>query len=156
MKAAKNFGVPIVKINREKCAKAESEKIKQCFEEYLQTHDTSLLSSIITNFENNRTSTRGHSYLTEKYFSSEKLHDMLNQISSSLEKMKDEKLKQYNIQIITKLLTQEKENVRASLTLEDIDNGISRSIVTKIGIDVDNYINQLEDSIKLDHNENGR
>lgn len=156
LKAAKNFGVPIVKINREKCAKAESEKIKQCFEEYLQTHDTSLLSSIITNFENNRTSTRGHSYLTEKYFSSEKLHDMLNQISSSLEKMKDEKLKQYNIQIITKLLTQEKENVRASLTLEDMDNGISRSIVTKIGIDVDNYINQLEDSIKLDHNENGR
>lgn len=155
LKAAKNFGVPIVKINREKCAKAESEKIKQCFEEYLQTHDTSLLSSIITNFENNRTGTRGHSYLTEKYFSSERLQDMLNQISSSLEKMKDEKLRQHNIQTITKLLTQEKENVRDSITLEDLGNGMSRTNVTnlRIGIDVDEYISQLEYSIKLDDNE---
>lgn len=158
LKAAKNFGVPIVKINREKCAKAESEKIKQCFEEYLQTHDTSLLSSIITNFGNNRTGTRGHSYLTEEYFSSERLQDMLNQISSSLEKMKDEKLRQHNIQIITKLLTQENENVRDSVTLEDIGNGVSRTNVTnlRVGIDVDNYISQLECSIKLEHNENGR
>ncbi len=155
LKAAKNFGVPIVKINRERCAKAESEKIEQCFQEYLQTHDTSLLSSIITNFENNRTGTRGHSYLTEKYFSSERLQDMLNQISSSLEKMKDEKLRQHNIQIITKLLTQEKENVRDSVTLEDIGNGISRTNVTnlRMGIDVDEYISQLEYSIKLDDNE---
>lgn len=155
LKAAKNFGVPIVKINRERCAKAESEKIEQCFQEYLQTHDTSLLSSIITNFENNRTGTRGHSYLTEKYFSSERLQDMLNQISSSLEKMKDEKLRQHNIQIITKLLTQEKENVRDSVTLEDIGNGISRTNVTnlRMGIDVDEYISQLEYPIKLDDNE---
>lgn len=155
LKAAKNFGVPIVKIKRERCAKAESEKIEQCFQEYLQTHDTSLLSSIITNFENNRTGTRGHSYLTEKYFSSERLQDMLNQISSSLEKMKDEKLRQHNIQIITKLLTQEKENVRDSVTLEDIGNGISRTNVTnlRMGIDVDEYISQLEYSIKLDDNE---
>ena len=155
LKAAKNFGVPIVKINREKCAVAESEKIEQCFQEYLQTQDTSLLSSIITNFGNNRTSTRGHSYLTEKYFSSERLQDMLNQISSSLEKMKDEKLRKQNIQTITKLLTQEKENVRDSVPLEDIGNGISRTDVTnlRIGIDVDKYISQLEYSIKLDNNE---
>ncbi len=158
LKAAKNFGVPIVKINREKCAKAENEKIKQCFEEYLQTHDTSLLSSIITNFENNRTSTREHSYLIEKYFSSERLQDMLNQISSSLEKMKDGKLRKQNIQTITKLLTQEKENIRDSVTLDDIGNGISRTNVTnlRMGIDVDNYISQLECSIKLERNENAR
>ena len=142
MKSAKNFGVPIVKINRERCAKAESEKIEQCFQEYLQTYDSSLLSSIITNFENNRTGTRGHSYLTEKYFSSERLQVMLNQISSSLEKMKDEKLRKHNIQTITKLLAQEKKNVMDSVTLEDLGNGINMTNVTnlRIGIDVDEYI----------------
>ena len=155
LKAAKNFGVPIVKINRERCAKAESEKIEQCFQEYLQTHNTSLLSSIITNFENNRTGTRGHSYLTEKYFSSERLQDMLNQISSSLEKMKDEKLRKHNIQTITSLLVQEKKNAMDSITLEDLANGMNMTNVTnlRIGIDVDEYIGELEHSIKLDDNE---
>ena len=169
LKAARNFGVPIVKINREKCAKAESKKIKQCFEEYLQSHDTSLLSSIITNFENNRTGTRGHSYLTEEYFSSERLQDMLNQIISSLEKMKDEKLRKQNIQTITKLLVQEKENIGKSVTLSDINKmsiemgtemgiemGITNVTKLKMGIDVDNYISQLECLIKLEHIENGK
>lgn len=154
LKAAKNFGVPIVKINRERCAKAESEKIEQCFQKYLKTHDTSLLSGIITNFENNRTGTRGHSYLTEKYFSSETLQYMLNQISSSLEKIKDEKMKKHSIQIITNLLEQEKENIMNSLTINDYGNGISRTNATnlRIGIDVDEYISRLENSIKLDDN----
>ena len=158
LKAAENFGVPIVKINREKCAKSESEKIEQCFQEYLQTYDSSLLPKILTNYENNRTGNREHRYLTEKYFSSERLQNMLNQISSSLEQIKDEKLKRKNIQTIIKLLEQEKKNVEDSIILYDMVNGMTITNITnlRIGIDVDEYIRQLESSIELGDNENER
>ena len=163
LKAAENFGVPIVKINREKCAKSESEKIEQCFQEYLQTYDSSLLPKILTNYENNRTGTRDHRYLTEKYFSSERLQNMLNQISSSLEQIKDEKLKRKNIQTIIKLLEKEKETVKNSINFYDLGREINisnfemtRTNITnlRMGIDVDEYIRQLESSIELGDNEN--
>ena len=148
VKAAKDFGVPIVKINRERCAKFESEKIEENFKLYLQTHDSSLLSSIIINFENNRTGTRGHKYLTEQYFSSEKIQDMLKQISESIEQLKDNNQRKNNVDVLTKLLQQEKKNVDSCSTLEDHTNGISS--ISKIGVDVDEYLNDLNAVIQLD------
>lgn len=142
LKAAKDFGVPIVKINRERCAKSESKKIEQNFQEYLQTHDTSLLASIITNFENNKTGTRGHKYLTEKYFSSEKIQDMLKQIRESLLDLKDINQRKNNVDVLAKLLQQEKSNVISCCNLEDYRS--------KIGVDVDNYLNDLNAIIQLE------
>lgn len=139
LKAAKDFGIPIVKINRERCAKSESEKIENAFQEYMQTHDVSLLPSIITNFENNRTGTRGHKYLTKQYFSSGKIQNMLNQIRESIIKLQDSNQRKNNVNILIKLLQQEKENVLSCRKLEDDMDSIS-----KIGVDVDEYLNTIQ------------
>ncbi len=151
LKAAKDFGVPIVKINRERCAISESEKIEENFQLYLQTHDSSLLSSIITDFENNRTGTRGHTYLTEKYFSSERIQNMLKQINESLSQLKTANQKKNNVEVLSKILQQEKKNADDCSTLEDHEKGISS--ISKLGIDVDEYLNDLNTVIQLDAND---
>ena len=150
LKAAKDFGIPIVKINRERCAESENKKIEEAFQEYLQTHDVSLLPDIITNFENNRTGTRGHKYLTERYFSSEKIQDMLNQIRESIEQLQDTNQRKNNVNVLIKLLQQEKDNI-LQCNIEDLKKGFKKEdiIKSKMGIDVDEYLSYLN-TIQLD------
>lgn len=74
LKAAKNFGIPIVKINREKVAKSEYEKIQKLVKDFTETKNPELLSIIITSFESSRVGNAGlHAPIREKYFSSKKL-----------------------------------------------------------------------------------
>ena len=151
VKAAKEFGIPIVKINREKCAKSESEKIEESFQEYLETHDVTLLSNIITNFENNRTGTREHSYLTQKYFSNERIQDMLDKICVSVQELQDEKLKKLNAKELLKLLEREKENTERC-------NLIVRDKVTNefLGFDVNKYLDSIDQLIETEKEKNER
>ena len=151
VKAAKEFGIPIVKINREKCAKFESEKIEKKFKEYMETHDISLLSDIITNFENNRTGTRDHNYLTQKYFSNEKIQNMLDKIFTSVKDLQDKKLKISNTKELIKILKKEEQNTKECNIINN-----SSGINALLGFDVDKYLNIISTPIKMEKEENER
>ena len=151
VKAAKEFGIPIVKINREKCAKSESKKIEKSFKKYMETHDIGLLSDIITNFENNRTGTREHNYLTQKYFSNEKIQNMLDKIFKSVKDLQDKKLKISNTKELIKILKKEEQNTKECNIINN-----SSGINALLGFDVDKYLNIISTPIKMEKEENER
>lgn len=53
--AAKQFGVPIVIVDQDECTKQENEIIRDMIEEFQIDQNPSVLSKIITRYENNRT-----------------------------------------------------------------------------------------------------
>lgn len=122
-KAAKDFGtldadgklvpLPILKINREECAKSEIQKIQENFKKYLETHDFTLLPNIITQFENNRIGNRKpHDYIREKYFSQKFMKEMLTQIISTIKSIEDKDLRLNNINMMGRLISMEGRNYK--------------------------------------------
>ena len=100
--------LPIVKINREECAKSEIKKIQEAFNIYLKTKDSSLLPSIITQFENNRVGNRTpHDYIRETYFSSSSIQEMLNRIIDTIKSIDDNSLRYSNINAMGRLISKE-------------------------------------------------
>ena len=103
--------LPIVKINREECAKNEIRKIQEAFSTYLESKDPSLLPSIITQFENNRAGNKSpHNFIRETYFSQNFIQTMLNQIIQTIKEIEDKTLKKNNINTMGKLIAQEIKN----------------------------------------------
>lgn len=158
IKAAKDFGIPIVKINRERCAKSESEKIERNFQEYLKTFDSALLASIITEFENNRTGTREHETLKNRYFSNDRIQEMLNIIVTSIDEISDENLKKDNCGQLRKILSKEKEKIKNCNKFEMIsyssyEQDISNEVNNLLGFDADKYLEAISKSIEIDENE---
>lgn len=91
LKAAKDFGIPIVKINREKCAKNESQKIENMMLEFEKTKNPELISKIITQFHNNRFGNKeGHSLIIKLYFSKPIMEKYLERIDNAILKIDDE------------------------------------------------------------------
>ena len=85
LKAANNFGVPIVKINRERCAKSEKEKIDRMIEEFEQTKDPQYIYQIITQFHNNRFGNKEkHPLITNVYFSKKIASKYLERIDNAI------------------------------------------------------------------------
>lgn len=85
LKAATNFGIPIVKINRERVAKSEYEKIQNLVKDFTKTKNPNLLSQIISSFESSRVGNAGpHELIREKYFSSERISIILDEIKNSI------------------------------------------------------------------------
>ena len=120
-KAAKDFSktnkdgklvpLPIVKINREECAKSEIQKIQNAFNKYMETKDESLLPNIITQFENNRIGNRQpHDYIRENYFSQNAMQEVLSQIINTIKGIEDKTLRCNNINTMGKLISAEKKN----------------------------------------------
>lgn len=94
LKAATNFGIPIVKINREKVAKSEYEKIQNLVKDFTETKNPNLLSQIITSFESSRVGNAGlHAPIREKYFSSNIITIILDEIKNSINSIDDEMAK---------------------------------------------------------------
>lgn len=92
LKAAKDFGIPIVKINREKCAKNEHEKIEQMIKDFEQTQNPTLISKIITQFHNNRFGNQSsHPLIINNYFSKSIMNKYLERIDNAILKIDDEK-----------------------------------------------------------------
>ena len=90
LKAAQDFDIPIVKINREKCAVSELFKINKMVEEFYQTHKPALLTRIVVDFENNRMGLRyPHNYLREKYFSKVIINKLLAEIINDINAIED-------------------------------------------------------------------
>lgn len=82
-KAAAQFDVPIVIVDRAVCAERESKKISELVNSFEETKDMSLISKIITEFENNRAGNRDyHKEITQKYFSEEILEDYIGRIEN--------------------------------------------------------------------------
>ncbi len=109
----KSIPLPIVKINREECAKSEIKKIQETFNTYLGTKDASLLPSIITQFENNRTGNKApHNYIRETYFSQNSMQTMLNQIIETIKGIEDKQLRYNSINAVGKLISQEIGNCK--------------------------------------------
>lgn len=92
LKAAQDFGVPIVKINREKCAKNESQKIENMVLEFEQTKNPELIYQIITQFQNNRFGNKDeHSLIRSVYFSKKIMEKYLERIDNAIRSIDDEK-----------------------------------------------------------------
>lgn len=82
-RAAAQFGIPIVMVDRALCAKKESEKISNLMNTFEKTRDMKLISQIVNEFENNRAGNRDyHKEICEKYFSNEMLEGYLGRIES--------------------------------------------------------------------------
>lgn len=86
VKAAKDFGIPIVKMNRERCAKKGIEKISEMLVELSTSKDPKWIQKIITEFENNRVgNNENHKIIREQYFSQEKMKQIQSQIETMIE-----------------------------------------------------------------------
>lgn len=114
IKAARNFGIPIVKINRERIAKAEYEKIQNMVNNFIETKNPNLLSQIITSFENSRVGNAGlHAPIREKYFSSKKIGIFLDEIKNSINSIEDSIIKNNLYFSLYKAIIEEQRKVDA-------------------------------------------
>lgn len=115
MKAASEFNIPIVKVNREKCAKNSIETINKLLDKYAKRFDPILINKIIVEFENNRIGLRNpHSLLRETYFSKEKMNEIIIRILSLINSIEDVPLKKENINMLKYSIVEEKRKFDSS------------------------------------------
>lgn len=140
LKAAQDFDIPIVKINREKCAVSELFKINKMVEEFYQTHNPALLKRIVVDFENNRMGLRyPHNYLREKYFSKAIINKLLAEIINDINAIEDIQLKTMNMETLKNSILNEKHKIEQS------ENFIKHS--QELGIDCDFLIEMIDNSL---------
>lgn len=114
LKAAKNFGIPIVKINREKVAKSEYDKIQKLVKSFIETKNPDLLILIITSFESSRVGNAGlHDLIREKYFSSKQITMILDEIKNSISSIDNESERNTLYFILYKAIIEEQRKVDA-------------------------------------------
>lgn len=140
LKAAQDFDIPIVKINREKCAVSELFKINKMVEEFYQTHNPALLTRIVVDFENNRMGLRyPHNYLREKYFSKAIINKLLAEIINDINVIEDIQLKTMNMETLKNSILNEKHKIEQS------ENFIKHS--QELGIDCDSLTEMIDNSL---------
>lgn len=140
LKAAQDFDIPIVKINREKCAVSELFKINKMVEEFYQTHKPALLTRIVVDFENNRMGLRyPHNYLREKYFSKVIINKLLAEIINDINAIEDIQLKTMNMETLKNSILNEKHKIEQS------ENFIKHS--QELGIDCDSLTKMIDNSL---------
>lgn len=140
LKAAQDFDIPIVKINREKCAVSELFKINKMVEEFYQTHNPALLTRIVVDFENNRMGLRyPHNYLREKYFSKAIINKLLAEIINDINAIEDNQLKTMNMETLKNSILNEKHKIKQS------ENFIKHS--QELGIDCDSLTEMIDNSL---------
>lgn len=87
-RAAKEFGVPIVIINKDECAKEEQRKCEKRLEKFQNMNkdnlDTNLINEMITEFGNNRAGSQYDDYIFNNYFSNEKYKCYIDNIVHSI------------------------------------------------------------------------
>ena len=81
LKAAKDFGIPLVVVNRESCAKKGHQRVQELLDNYLKSSNCNLIFDIIKLFESNRNGLgKHHELLREKYFSKEMMSEIIDSI----------------------------------------------------------------------------
>lgn len=94
LKAAKDFGIPIVKINRERCAKQAITEIEQSISDFENSLDPDLIKKIICQFENNRVGNHDkHAIIRDKYFSVAQMNIYLSKIEQVISNIEDRNLR---------------------------------------------------------------
>lgn len=140
LKAAQDFDIPIVKINREKCAVSELFKINKMVEEFYQTHNPAVLTRIVVDYENNRMGLRyPHNYLREKYFSKAIINKLLAEIINDINAIEDIQLKTMNMETLKNSILNEKRKIKQS------ENFIKHS--QELGIDCDSLTEMIDNSL---------
>ncbi len=145
IQAAKDFGIPIVKVNREKCAISESRKINKMVEDFYETHDPALLNRIVINYENNRMGLRyPHDYLREKYFPKERINGILNKLIEEINNIEDSQLKIDNSNTLRNVITLEYNKFKTS----QISSLLHHS--QEPGINFENITNLLQTTLLVE------
>ena len=109
IKAAKDFNIPIVRINREKCAKNAISRINALVYEFTLTYNPKLISEIICEFENNRVGNHEkHRVIRDTYFSSAIMTEILSQIEHVILTITDEALKEKLLNTLYNSILKEK------------------------------------------------
>lgn len=137
-KAAAEFGVPIVIIDRVHHAEREHAKIEERLKQFEESQNPSLLSGIITEFENNRTGNRDyHNQVCENFFSEKMINTYIQRITAAIDGNKGnakQQLENYEelIEIISREL--EKRNSFGKTSNDKIEqywSGVLSKIETK-------------------------
>ncbi len=106
LKAAKDFDIPIVKINRERCAKQAIYEIEQDLSDFESSLNPDLIKKVICQFENNRVGNHDkHAIIRDKYFSVSQMSSYLSRIEQVILNMENKNLRnmllsEYNRAII--------------------------------------------------------
>lgn len=131
--AAKDFNIPLVVINREKCAKNELTKINEMVSEYADTKSPALINKIITEIENNRVGLRNpHHYLRDMYFSAEIIEKIVKKIISVTNNIENEELKNINLDTLKNVINLE---IIKYKNVEDKQNFGQKSGLTDLNLD---------------------
>lgn len=143
IKAAQDFNIPIVKINREKAAKNSAFNIENMTKLFEETLDIDLISSIICEFENNRVGNNDkHIVIRDSYFSKEKMDEYLGRIENIISTMGNAELQSRAInRYYTAILSEQKKveqcaNYRnnGQTSAIDFDKTISRIELMSMGM----------------------
>ena len=111
IRAAKDFGIPIVKINREKCARNEINKIQMYLNDFRNTLNPELIEKIIVQYENNSVGLCSpHDALKNRYFPDKRMIYILDEIEKTISSA-DDSLKQTLLQSYKEALEEEQNKV---------------------------------------------
>ena len=128
LKAAKDFGIPIVKINRETCAKNSINKINKLLKKFEEEKDPQLIDLIINEFESNRIGNGfKHELIREMYFSKSAMKQILQKIEKTILCEKNKFLKNALINAYEEAIKTEKEKFKDCdfFRSEDISSGFN-------------------------------
>lgn len=112
LKAAKDFNIPIVKINRERCAKQAIIEIEQSISDFENSLNPQLIKRIICQFENNRVGNHDkHAIIRDKYFSITQMNSYLNKIEQVISNIEDKNLKNMLLDEYSRAIIREQKKV---------------------------------------------
>lgn len=113
LQAAKNFDIPIVKINREKCAKQAIIEIEQTILDFESTLNPTDIEKVICQFENNRVGNHDkHLIIRDTYFSNEQMSNYLNRLEQCISNVKDENLRNILLSEYNRVITNEQKKIQ--------------------------------------------
>lgn len=139
LKAAKDFNVPIVKINREKCAKQAILEIEKLMSDFETTLDSIYLERVICQFVNNRVGNNAeHLIIKHKYFSAKQMNTYLNRLEKAISTIQDSNLKSMLLSKYKNAISSEQEKIKES-------GNTTREYSQISGIDFDATFSRIEE-----------
>lgn len=138
LKAAKDFNIPIVRINRETCAKQAIFEIEHLLSEFENTLNPEYLERMICQFENNRVGNHDkHLIIRSKYFSTTQMSTYLNILEKTISNIEDTNLRNTLLNKYKKAIVREQEKIKKA--------GITRKSGQTSGIDFESTLARIEE-----------
>ena len=150
LKAAKDFNIPIVKINREQCAKQAINEIEKTTLDFEHTLNPNDIEKVICQFENNRVGNHDkHLIIRDTYFSINCMNLLLNRIESAILKLDDKEEKDRLLKVYYRAIKNEQNKVkncnryRNNGQLSDIDFESTLTRINNMSIEAINDEQQI-------------